>query len=219
MPAMTEPPCLQHLTRPVSGSLLQAAQAAQPTTPTSETSRLSALERLRRVAAEAEGRTAPLGAAAPKPAPAPAASVSSKDDVLARLREELQRAEAKIHANASRASGTPVPAAANASPSRQSSSVRRASPARTSPTRGISPFRWRRASEEAPAADAPPEEGPTAFNHPLSAVEKLRKALEDTHARLDDKKASASLARAHAPRRLRRQCGRFRCRSDVVRHF
>lgn len=155
----------------------------------SETSRLSALERLRRVAAEAEGRTAPLGAT-PRPSPTPAGASAvhdkSKDDVLARLREELQRAEAKIQANASRASGKPVPASAAPAPVTPAS-VRRASPARKSPTRSSSPTP-ETADEAAPAEAAQPEEGPKAFDAPLSAVEKLRKALEDTHARLDDKK-------------------------------
>lgn len=176
----------------------QAAQAAQPAKPPSETSRLSALERLRRVAAEAERSTAPLGAV-PPPAAAPAPGGSSKDDVLARLRDELARAERKVHANAARAQGKPVPAAENAPPATPppSANVRRASPARASPARAKSPARSSSPAlpeegPEAPADSQPPEEGPKAFNHPLSAVEKLRKALEDTHSRLDDKKVSPS---------------------------
>ena len=184
-----------------------AAPAAPPAAPpSSETARLSALERLRRAAAEAEGKSnrstpqAPAAAASQPSSSGPAAvaaAPAASGNALERLREELRRAESSILANGARVAGKPAaaPAPAPETPTtgkRKASPVREASPPRGPDGQPLEPA----AGQEQPAAEAKP--APTMMGAPLSAVEKLRQALEDTNSKLDDKKACLLVSTACA---------------------
>ena len=106
----------------------------------------------------------------------------------------MQRAESTIQANGARAAGrAPPPAAAN---KRKASPVRQQSPVRPRPDGSKVPKEGGEEGEEG----EPVEEGPkqALTDAPLSAAEKLRQALAETHAKLDDKKGLHWLA-SHAP--------------------
>lgn len=184
------------------------AEALAPSTAamqSSETARLSALERLRRAAADAEGRNiVPTGRTTPSLSTETGGKTpgqAAQSNVLERLRAELAKAEGSILANGSRIAGQPTPppvAAARPSSTEPAPRARRGSPARATSPQPDSAAPGPAGEGAEGQSGEPAGEPATSMGAPLSAVEKLRKALQETHDKLDDKKGLHWLA-SHSP--------------------